>query len=271
MLAKTRIVVGLLLIFAVLGISQPEEAFPARIMRWYDGDTAQIRIVGKPPSGIAPYETVRLLGINTPEVGEPLSEEATRFFRALTMGKTVYVELSPWERRDNHSRLLAYLWVETSEGWVMVNEELLRAGLARLLVYYPELEKHYCRFLRALVDAQVEKKGLWAKFPEPMTISELEADPLTYVTEVATVVFTVSRVGEDRDSWFLWAAESRYGFRAVLSPEPCMGFALLQSLRPEELVGKKVAVSGEVRWESLYGGPRIVVHFPEQIEVWEEE
>lgn len=260
-----------LLLVGVLGLAQPPEgAFPSRITRWLDGDTAQIRVLGTPPHGIAPYETVRLLGVNAPEGGEPFADEATRYFRTFTMGKTVYVELSPWEFRDTHSRLLAYLWVETSEGWVMVNEEILRAGLARLLVYFPEREKYYCRFLRALTLAQVEKLSLWGEFPEPISLEAMEADPVRYVTEVATVAFEISRVGQEREGWALWAARSRFGFRAILQPDFCSG-SWLSSFLEQDLEGRKVAVTGEIQWDSLTGGPRIVVRFPEQIAVLAEE
>jgi micrococcal nuclease len=256
--------------FVIPALAQPEGTFPARIVRWMDGDTAQIRIVGTPPAGILTYETVRLLGINTPEVGEPFSEEATTYFRKLTMGKTVYVELSPWEFRDVHSRLLAYLWVETPEGFLMVNEALLKEGLARLLVYFPDREKYYCRFLEALTFAQREKKNLWGKYPEPLPLWEVEGNPLKYVLEGVTVVFEVSRVGQGREGWSLWAAQSRYGFHAVLQPSPCTQ-VWWQSLLESNLIGKKVAVTGELQWDSLSGGPRIVVLFPEQIQILEEE
>jgi len=247
-----------------------QETFPARIIRWVDGDTAQIRVLGTPPKGIARYEIVRLLGIDAPEVGEPFSEEATTYFRTLTMGKTVYVELSPWEFRDIYSRLLVYLWVDTPEGRLMVNEALLRAGLARLLVFFPDREKYYCRFLRALTLAQVEKKNLWGKYPKPVSLREFENNPLPYVLEVVTVVFEVSRVGQRREGWSLWAAQSYYGFRAILQPAPCAN-GWLQSLLKRNLIGKRIAVTGEIQWNSLTNGPCIVVRFPEQISLFEEE
>jgi len=269
-MARKCVLIAILLSIASLAFAQPPEgAFPARITRWNDGDTAQIRVVGDAPSWVGNYETVRLLGINTPEVGEPFSEEATRYFRTLTMGKTVYVELSPWERRDVHSRLLAYLWVETPEGWVLVNEAILRAGLARLLVYYPNLEKYYCRFLKALTLAQVEKLGLWEKYPESLELSDVEADPVKYVTEVATVTFRISRVGQDQYGLSLWAEGSRYGFRAILKTTVCPEAWANWVVNLGELVGKRISVTGEIRWDSLEGGPRIEVYFPEQYEILE--
>lgn len=249
----------------------PEGAFPARITRWFDGDTAQIRILSGAPGWVSKYETVRLLGINAPEVGEPFAEDATNYFRTLTMGKTVYVELSPVERRDVYSRLLVYLWVETDEGWVLVNEALLRRGLARLYVFYPELEEYYCRFLKALTLAQLEKLGIWSGFPEPLDLRTLEADPVRYVLQAVSVVFRVSRIGQDQYGWSLWAEGSRYGFRAILSPTVCQEGWKGFSWDLERLVGKEIMVTGELQWDSLKGGPRIVLFFPEQCKILEGE
>lgn len=271
-MSRKLLLLGALFLALAWGWAQPPEgAFPARIMRWSDGDTASIRVLSGAPSGIGQYETVRLLGINAPEVGEPWAEEATRFFRTLTLGKTVYVELNPWERRDLHSRLLAYVWVETDQGWVLVNEELLRQGLARLLVYYPEREAYYCRFLHALFEAQIEGRGLWESASSPLTLEQIEADPVRYVTRAVAVVLEVSRVGQDQLGWSLWASASRYGFRVVLKLEKCRGFWNLEAFDPGVYVGRRILVTGELLWDSLRGGPRIEVWFPEQVRIWEEQ
>ncbi len=260
-----------LVFFWVSGVAQPPEgAILARITRWFDGDTATISFRETPPPGVSAHETVRLLGINAPEVGEPWSEEATRHFRRLTMGKAVYVELNSQELRDAHRRLLAYLWVETEEGWVLVNENLLRAGLARLLVYDPEREKYYCRFVRALVEAQMEQLGLWSEFADPLALAQIEANPVPYVTQVVSVVFTVAQVSVDPKGWSLWAEGSRYGFRTILSPDPCAR-PWVHETPWSEWIGKEVLVTGVLQWDSLRGGPRIEVGFPEQIRLWTKE
>lgn len=271
---KHILVLGMGLAVVALGaLAQPPAGcFPATVLVWMDGDTARIRFAEALPSGVAKYETVRLLGVNAPELStpEPFAEEAKTFVRNLTAGKTVYVELNPWERRDVHSRLLAYFWVETEEGWVLVNEALLRAGLARLLVYYPEREPYYCRFLHAVALAQAEGLGLWGTAATPRFLWEIEADPVRYVTQAVAVVFEVSRVGLEPQGWVLWASGSRYGFRAVLQPELCRTFWRLEELDLGRLVGKKVVVRGELAWDSLRNGPRVTIHFPEQLQIWEE-
>ncbi|MCX7844341.1 MAG: thermonuclease family protein [Candidatus Bipolaricaulota bacterium] len=267
-----RGVICALLLGALAGVGwaqPPEGALPARITRWLDGDTCMIRFTGPLPPGLSPNETVRLLGVNAPETGEAWAEEALRFFRSLTLAKPVYVELNPRELRDAHRRLLAYLWVEGEEGWGLVNEQLLRAGLARLLVFYPEQERYYCRFLRAVALAQLEGLGLWESAATPRALWEIEADPVRYVTQAVTVVFAVSRVGAEAQGWALWAQGSRFGFRVLVQPALCPGFWALEGWNPSALVGKKLVVTGELSWDSLRNGPRILVHFPEQIRLWE--
>lgn len=247
----------------------PEGAIPARILRWYDGDTVQVRFTEDPPAGVWSSEAVRLLGIDTPEVGEPFADDATRYLRSLTMGKTVYVELNPFELRDRHRRLLAHLWVETDDGWTLISEAIVRAGLARILVFYPEQERYYCRLLRARALAQVDKLGLWGAFPDPLNLEEMEARPVTYVTEVVTVVFAVASAAPGPAGPSLRAAGSQYGFRAILDLGTCPGAWTEVELAPEALVGQTVAVTGELLWDSFGGGPRIVVQSPEQVEVRE--
>lgn len=270
-LRKSLALGALLVAVGVVFAQPPQESFPARIQRWIDGDTAFIRVLGSTPSGVGNYETIRLLGINTPELGEPWAEEATRLFRTLTMGKTVYVELSPWERRDIYSRLLAYLWVETGKGWVMVNEELLAAGFARLLVYYPERERYYCRFLRAVALAQTEGRGLWESARTPLELEKIEADPVQYVTTAVAVILEVSHVELDQLGWSLWANASRYGFRVVVQPQLCWNAWDPEDFDPTVLVGQRIVVTGELLWDSLRGGPRVVVWFPEQIRLCEDK
>ena len=260
-------------LFSLAWAQPPEGAFPARILRWYDGDTAYIRFEGKdvPPFGVGENETIRLLGINAPEVGERWSEEATRLFRKLTMGKRVYVELNPWERRDVYSRLLAYIWVEREGEWVLVNEELLRAGLARLYVYYPEREPYYCRFLYAQTLAQLEGLGLWESAASARAPWEIEAEILRNVTQAVTVVFEVSRVGLEPVGWVLWASGSRRGLRAVLELGICRAFWAVEDFDPGAWVGKKVVVTGELAWDRLWDVLTLRVYFPDQLRVWEGE
>lgn len=99
---------------------------------------------------------VRYLGINTPEAGEPLSEESRAFNRRLVEGKPVRLVRGS-RRPDRYGRLLAYVYV----GATFVNAELVRAGLAHLLLFRRIAEE---RTLRAAENqARAARRGLWAR------------------------------------------------------------------------------------------------------------
>lgn len=239
----------LMVFLAVGGLAQPEQARPVRVARVVDGDTVVL---------LGSHETVRYLGVDTPEAGEPFYQAATRINRALVLRRDVYLELGH-ERRDAYGRLLAYLWVRQDGEWLLVNEELLRRGVARLYVFWPAEEKYYERFLRAVTLAQVEKRGLWGKFKEPLSLSTVEEDPVLYLTEAVTVAFTAGQVQEAEDGWRAFALGSRYGFHLLVRPE------VWPKLKGEWLVGRTVYASGELRWERLQEGPFIEVLLPEQL------
>ena len=137
------------LFFMVVCAQPPADSRSAKVMRVIDGDTVVLDT----------YEYVRYLGVDTPEAGQPFYTAAKRINRSLVWLKNVRVELGPYPY-DSYGRLLAYLWVQREGEWILVNEELLRRGVARLYVLWPREEKYYDRLLRALTLAQVEKLSL---------------------------------------------------------------------------------------------------------------
>jgi micrococcal nuclease len=126
-------------------------AEPVTVVSITDGDTIDVRL----ESGAV--DTVRLIGVNTPESGECWGEEAGRVLEALipvgtTIGMTVDVS-----DRDQFDRLLRYLWL----GEMSVNEEMVRRGAAISRRYEPDTALAV-RFESAKEDAQSEQLGLWA-------------------------------------------------------------------------------------------------------------
>ena len=234
----------------VLSAQPPEDALVARVSLVVDGDTIVL------DNG----DHVRYLGIDTPEEGEPLYWAAKRFNRTLVWRKSIYLEVGE-EGRDGYGRLLAYVWVERNGAWILVNEEILRKGLARLLVVWPD--HHYERLLKALTWAQVEKRGLWAKYREPLTLSEVEAEPQKYVTEAITVSFQVGSIEIKEREAVIRAAHSRYGFHIIVELDTLKSL----ELPPDSLEGSMLCVSGELRWENLARGPFIQVIIPAQLDI----
>lgn len=91
-----------------------------------DGDTIDVRIDGR-------VETVRLVGMNAPERGECLADEAGRVLRARVDGERVEL-VRDVSDRDRYGRLLRYVEVEGDD----VGAELIRAGLALARGYPPD-------------------------------------------------------------------------------------------------------------------------------------
>jgi len=65
------------------------------------------------------------------------------------------------ERKDRYDRFLAFVW----DGDVMLNEELLRAGLAYARRDYRYSETMKRRFTQAQDEAKREGRGIWSASP----------------------------------------------------------------------------------------------------------
>lgn len=115
-----------------------------RVRRVIDGDSALL----------TDGTQVRYLGINTPEVGEPFSEEARALNRRLVEGKKIEL-MRDRERRDRYGRILAYVYANGQ----FVNAELLRAGLAHLLVFGPLREEPTLAAHQQ--QARDARRGMW--------------------------------------------------------------------------------------------------------------
>jgi micrococcal nuclease len=124
-----------------------------RVERTVDGDTLVL----------ADRERVRLIGVNAPETVkpnspvEPWGPEASAFTRNFVGGGIVHLQFDG-PRRDQYGRLLAYVWVNDR----MLNEELLRAGLARYEPQYHYSGAMKSRFRKAQEEAQAARRGIWS-------------------------------------------------------------------------------------------------------------
>lgn len=117
------------------------------VMRVVDGDT--VELFGG--------ETLRLIGIDTPERGEPCFNEAKQKLAELVEGKTVFIEKDV-EEKDKYGRLLGYLYV----GDAFVNLEMVESGFAFSFEY--GLSTRYSKeFFFAEENAKLLKEGcLWS-------------------------------------------------------------------------------------------------------------
>lgn len=133
-----------------LGGAQTENG---RVTRIVDGDTI---VVGD--------ETVRLIGIDTPETKKPgtpvqcFGRAATAETTRLVDGERVRLVLDV-EKRDRYGRLLAYVYRRSDDRFV--NAELVRRGFAGAATYPPNVE-HAERFRRLEREAREAGRGLWS-------------------------------------------------------------------------------------------------------------
>jgi micrococcal nuclease len=128
---------------------------PIPVTRIVDGDTFHVRRSGRDV-------TVRLIGIDAPEVGwyggtaECYGNRAGAVAVELLEGRRVRLEHDA-ERVDRYGRTLAYAYVSGR----MVNVTLVRRGMARVTIFQPN-DRNEDRLRRAEEVARRTGAGLWS-------------------------------------------------------------------------------------------------------------
>lgn len=126
----------------------------------FDGDTFVADISGH-------EVTIRLIGIDTPEVVDPrkpvqcFGPEASEKAKELLLGKQVYLEKEKSKGDyDIYGRVLAYAELENG---VLYNRYMIEEGFAKEYTFNKEKYKYQDDFKKAQGEAEKEKKGLWEK------------------------------------------------------------------------------------------------------------
>ena len=139
----------------------PGEWQEALVLRVVDGDTIVVDLEGE-------RHSVRYIGIDTPETHHPTDGADSWGYEATEANKTfvqegeVVVLQRDISETDIYGRLLRYVWVDD----VLVNAELVRMGLARVLFYDPDvLYQHEVK--QAEAEAQEARRGLYGPKPTP--------------------------------------------------------------------------------------------------------
>jgi len=137
-------------------VGVPAEAIAATVISVHDGDTLHLS------TSTDDDVTVRLIGLDTPEVGDNLEcygDEATVILEKLApVGSTVWA-LADGGTEDKYGRSLYYLF--NDEG-VLINVELVRRGAGETLLisdndrYWDELEV-------AEGEARDGERGVWGE------------------------------------------------------------------------------------------------------------
>jgi micrococcal nuclease len=122
----------------------------ATVLKILDGDTFIL-------SG---DRRIRLLGMDTPEKGEPFSEAAKNFADSLLFGRHITIEFEK-NTQDKYGRLLGYVYANN----LLINKLLVERGLARLYLFQGT-KKHNNELFSAQKQARDRKLGIWS-LPEP--------------------------------------------------------------------------------------------------------
>ncbi len=134
-----------------------------------DGDT--FRLAGG--------ETVRIIGINTPEMSEPGGDIAKDIATQLLLGKKVRLQRDV-RNKDDYNRLLRYVYI----GDRFINAELARLGYAEARFYPPDTLR-----MKEIVEAERaairSRRGLWSfsVFQTPDTAGTVVRDTVDEAPE----------------------------------------------------------------------------------------
>ncbi len=129
-----------------------------KVINVIDGDTIQVELNSK-------IENIRLLGIDTPEITSPYTEEecfgqeAKEYLKQLLENKEVY--LIPDKQssdQDKYDRLLRYVFLPDG---LFVDAELIKNGFAYNYIYEPFEFMKYFDFLEK--EARGKDMGLWGE------------------------------------------------------------------------------------------------------------
>ncbi len=140
---------------------EASQRLTGRVVRAVDGDTLEVRLDD------GEVETVRVIGVDTPETVKPdtpvqcFGPRASAFEHRTVEGHRVRL-LVGVEPRDYYGRLLAYVWVLQAGASRprFLETELLRRGLARTLTFHPN-DRFAHRFEELEQKTARAGTGLW--------------------------------------------------------------------------------------------------------------
>lgn len=132
----------------------------AVVVRHVDGDTVYVSIP-RPPRGVKRYESVRFIGVDTPETVHPqkiverFGKESSEFTRGYLLNQPVLLAFD-WQLRDRYDRLLAYIYLVDGSCF---NATLVREGYAHAYTRFPFQFLDQFRVLER--EAREQGRGLW--------------------------------------------------------------------------------------------------------------
>ena len=218
----------------------------AAVDRVHDGDSIRL----------ADGRDVRLVGINTPEMGrdgapdEPLARRAREALIDLLAGdRTVGLEMAP-EGTDRYDRLLAHVYTADGQN---VAAALLRRGLGWHIAVPPNLGHLDC-YRRAERSAREADRGVYGEAAlAPVAAGDLGANAGGF----ALVTGTIQRVGTSRRAYWLDLGELTLRLARADLP-------YFENTDPDRWHGRSLRARGWIY--QVDGQPRMNLRHPAAVE-----
>ena len=128
-----------------------------RVTKFDDGDTIQVDMNGTD-------ETVRMIGVDTPETHHPdkpvqcYGPEATNYTKKLIGNQKVRLQADPLNtNRDRYGRLLRYIYLPDN---TLVEQKLISEGYGFAYTYFPSSKN--IEFINYEKQAKDAGRGLWS-------------------------------------------------------------------------------------------------------------
>ncbi len=210
-------------------------------------------------------EHIRYIGIDAPEIGQPLSYRATETNRALLRSGPLRIVECRAQRRDRYGRTLAWVYA----GGRLVNGELLRRGLARPLFIPPCGAEKRALMERFAWEARTQGRGIW-KSSSQSALGAVIVSPEEAGAYIGTTVSVRGRVREVYENpgvviiEFALENGSSTGFKAVIFPD-ALPYFRGAGMEPRSFSGRVITVTGVPR---LYRGDvEIILMDPGQVRI----
>jgi len=215
-------------------------------------------------------ESIRLIGIDAPENkagSKPISEYGYKSYQFVKdrliniANRNVYLEFDE-DKFDDYGRVLAYVYYEDEEdNLVLLNEEILKNGLARPL-FYEDTSKKQEIFVKAYIQAYEDRKGIFKKYDDENIVVESDALTQKDLGRMRWVKTKVKDVIEESWNYYKVISEDEdfyYGIRKQEFDAFFDGYDIY------DLVGEEVMFWGEIWLDKRTGQYEILGRAPFEI------
>ena len=209
-------------------------------------------------------ETVRLIGIDAPELSQPGGEMSRLYLAHLILRKRITLDKG-YEDRDKYNRLLRFVYIDN----LCVNEEMIRQGFAEARYLSPDdpIREYY---IQLEIEAETARAGLWSdNIFQPRSRLNWDGLPVItwsdadkYYNQYVIVEGTIVKTYNSGVVCFLNFHTNYNYFTAVIFASDFPEFTV-----PPEFYyrGKTVHIIGIIL--EYKGSPEIIVKTPDQIRV----